>query len=138
MRLTGFILALTLSGCASPTQTPTATWLDRVPTPDPSLMQRAVVSRSDDSVTLRPVSPRGAAVGVSYAFDMPHCGIKSPIDVDGSFWDAVGVDPMSVEFDGRPGAIRLTSADIATFTSSDGRNLDLVRHVGVKTFHYCQ
>ena len=37
----------------------------------------------------------GAAIGVTYGYDMPHWGgAHSPIDVDGSFWDAIwGISP---------------------------------------------
>jgi hypothetical protein len=113
--------------------------LHGLPTTDPSLVAsgRAVVSRTSDSITLRPISPRGAVVGVLYEYDMPHCGIHSPIDVDGSFWDAIGIDPSSVDFDGQPGTIRLTDASDAIFTSSTGRVLRLVRHSGTKTFLFC-
>jgi hypothetical protein len=96
-----------------------------------------VVARGSDSITLLPISPTGAVVGVAYAYDMPHCGIGSPIDVDGSFWDGVGVAPDSVDFDGRTGTFRLASPTEATFTASDGRILHLVRHTGAKKFRIC-
>ena len=84
-----------------------------------------------------PVSPAGAQVGVDYRYDMPHCGIHSPIDVDGSYWDAVGEPEDSVRFDGRTGTFRLTGQDEATFTSDDGEVLRLVRHDGPKSFPGC-
>lgn len=62
---------------------------------------------------------------------------SSPIDVDGSFWNAVGVPPDSVDFDGRPGTFRLISPAEATFTVSDGKILHLVRHSGAKAFRGC-
>src|SRR2546426_9295769 len=100
------------SGCSLlPAPTPSATaWTDRVPEAAPEVIAaQPVVARGPDSITLLPISPTGAVVGVDYAYDMPHCGINSPIDVDGSFWDAVGVPPTSVEFDGQPGKFRLVS-----------------------------
>jgi hypothetical protein len=69
---------------------------------------------------------------------MPHCGIHSPIDVDGSFWDAIGIAPDSVDFDGQPGTFRLVSATTAEFTRADGQVLNLVRHEGSKEFRFCQ
>jgi hypothetical protein len=95
------------------------------------------VARGSDTITLLPISPTGAAVGVAYAYETPHCGINSPIDVDGSFWDAVGVPPDSVDFDGWPGSFRLDTPTEATFTASDGRVLHLVRHSGAKEFRLC-
>ena len=99
--------------------------------------RQPVVARGADSITLLPISPTGAVVGADYAYDMPHCGINSPIDVDGSFWDAVGVAPTSVDFDGSPGTFRLVSLTEATFTASDGRILHLMRHAGAKEFRPC-
>ena len=90
-----------------------------------------------DSITLLPISPTGAVVGVTYGFDMGHCGISSEIDVDGSFWDAVGVPQDSVDFDGWPGTFRLTSRNDATFTTTGGAALRLVRHAGAKEFRFC-
>jgi hypothetical protein len=96
-----------------------------------------VVARGPDSITLLPISPTGAVVGIDYAYDMPHCGINSPIDVDGSFWDAVGVPPDSIDFDGRAGTFRLVSPMEATFTATDGQILHLVRRPGAKEFRLC-
>jgi hypothetical protein len=113
-------------------------WGDRVPTAAPGdIANQPVVARGPDSITLRPISPRGAIVGVPYGYDMPHCGIGSPIDVDGSFWDAVGIAPDSVDFDGQPGTFRLVSDNTASFTRADGQVLQLVRHEGPKEFRLC-
>jgi hypothetical protein len=98
---------------------------------------QAVVARGPNSITLLPISPTGAVVGTDYAYDMPHCGINSPIDVDGSFWDAVGVPPDSVDYDGRPGTFRLKTTTEATFTAVDGKILHLARHAGAKEFRLC-
>lgn len=102
-----------------------------------AVASQPVVARGADSITLLPISPSGATVGIAYGYDMPHCGINSPIDVDGTFWDAVGIAPDSVDFDGQPGTFRLASHDAAEFTRSDGRVLTLVRHEGPKEFRFC-
>jgi len=134
----GFVLAsaVVLGGCAaSPAHSPpVASWGVDVPE---ATVANPVVGRSRDSITLLPVSPRGATVGVDYAYDMPHCGIHSPIDVDGSFWDAVGIDPGSADFDGTLGTFRLVTPHEATFTRRDGAVLQLVRHAGAKSFGFC-
>jgi hypothetical protein len=136
------VIALAISACG-PSPVPSATpasvvWTDRVPEAAPAVIAaQPVIARGPDSFTLLPISPTGAVVGTDYAYDMPHCGINSPIDVDGSFWDAVGVPPTSVDFDGQIGTFRLTSPTEATFTTSDGRVLRLVRRVGAKEFPGC-
>jgi len=134
------MIVVIVSGCSLlPAPTPSATtWLDRVPEPAPEVIAaQPVAARGPNSITLLPISPRGAVVGVEYTYDMPHCGINSPIDVDGSFWDAVGVPPTSVEFDGQPGTFRLVSTTEANFTASNGQVLRLVRRAGAKEFRLC-
>lgn len=134
------LVALVASACSTlPAPSPSATrWVDRVPEAAPdAIAAQPIIARTASSITLLPISPTGALVGVAYTYDMPHCGINSPIDVDGSFWDAVGVDPTSVDFDGQPGFFRLTSPTDATFTSASGSVLRLVRRIGAKAFPFC-
>ncbi len=73
-------------------------------------------------------------VGTDYAYTMPMCGTKGPIDIDGAFWDVPGSAP---EFDSLPGIFRLTSPSTATFTTRDGRSVELVRRSGPKRFVIC-
>lgn len=130
--------ALAIVGCSPSTAPSPVAWGSRVPSAAPAAMaNQPVVARGVDTVTLQPISPAGATVGVAYRYDMPHCGIKSPIDIDGSFWDAIGVAPDSVDFDGQVGVFRLTSHDTAVFRRSDGRTLNLVRHAGAAAFQLC-
>jgi hypothetical protein len=126
-----------VAACASPAPS-AVTWLDRVPEAAPeAVADQPVVARGRDTITLAPISPRGAVVGIPYDYDMPHCGINGAIDVDGTYWDAVDIAPDSVDFDGAVGTFRLRSAATAVFTGSDGRALELVRHEGVKQFPGC-
>ena len=38
--------------------------------------------------------------GVAYLFDLGHCGLLSPVDLDGSFWDPLdGVTSSGAELD---------------------------------------
>lgn len=132
------VLAFVVAGCSPLPAPPTTAWGSRVPEAAPdAVASQPVVARGADSITLLPISPSGATVGIAYGYDMPHCGINSPIDVDGTFWDAVGIAPDSVDFDGQPGTFRLASHDAAEFTRSDGRVLTLVRHEGPKEFRFC-
>ena len=147
MRLTlqltffGFAAAIAIACQAvnpAPSQSP-GVWGSSVPTPAPEpVVSQPIVARTSDTITLLPLSPTGAAIGVGYYYETPHCGILSPIDVDGSFWDAVGTGSPSVIFDGLPGTFRLDSANEATFTTTSGEVLHLTRHFGAKEFHFCQ
>ena len=134
------MLASALAGCAlDPVPRPRqVAWGDRVPeAAAEDVAAQPVVARGPISITLLPISPTGAAVGIDYAYDMPHCGFTGPIDVDGSFWDAVGIAPNAVAFDGLEGTFRLASPMEATFTSSRGNVLHLVRRSGTKAFRIC-
>lgn len=139
--LTTILLICLAGGCAAPAQAPTPSAVagtDRVPIPAAGDQAgRPVVARGANSITMLPISAGGAVVGVDYAYDMPHCGINGPIDVDGSFWDAMNIDPESVDFDGKTGTFRLTAAGSARFTRMDGATLTLERHVGAKEFRIC-
>lgn len=117
---------------------PPVVWTDRVPAPDPSAVAaRPILARGSNTLTLLPISQTGAQIGVDYRYDMPHCGVGSPIDVNGSFWDAVDVPADPVIFDARPGVFRLVSSTTATFTATSVGVLHLVRHNGAKEFFYC-
>ena len=135
------LVAIMAAACTTsvPPPAPLAVaWGDRVPTAAPeAVAAQPVVTTGPENISLLPISPVGAVVGISYAYDMPHCGINGAIDVDGSFWDAVGIPPNSVDFDGRAGRIRLTSPNEADFTADNGRVLHLIRHAGPKAIPYC-
>jgi hypothetical protein len=131
----GLAAVVLLAACALLPET----WGDRVPTIAPDVeANRPVVTSWPDGVTLAPVSVRGALIGQPYGYDMPHCGLQSPIDIDGSFWDAPDVQGDPVAFDGQSGVFVLVDADHAMFTTRDGSlTVALVRHDGPKRFPYC-
>ena len=134
------LIAATTAACSTtayPTPAPVVWGID-VPTPGPAAIDsQPVVSRQDGRHTILPISPTGAVIGIAYMYEMPHCGISSPIDVDGSFWDHVNVPDDPVQFDGSPGMFRLDTPTTATFTDRTGAILKLVRHVGPKEFGFC-
>ena len=140
IRAAALVITLLLAvACQSMTTTPSQiVWGDEVPLPAPDVVAaQPVVTRGSDTITLMPISPTGAQIGVEYRYDMPHCGIGGAIDVDGSFWDAVGVGSPSVTFDGQAGTFRLDTATKGTFTATNGDVLQLMRHAGAKEFRYC-
>jgi hypothetical protein len=87
---------------------------------------------------LEPTSAPAPVAGPQ-PFALAHCGIGSPIDFDGSFWDPVGVVDIEAaeSFNGNEGAIILASPDTAHYSTSTGFELDLVRHMGSKWFPGC-
>jgi hypothetical protein len=67
---------------------------------------------------------------VAYRFDAGHCGLNHLADFDASFWDPVnpnvGEEPMFF-YSEDAGTIRLVGPDEATYTSSSGQAVMLVR-----------
>jgi hypothetical protein len=135
------VLILTLVGACATVQYPTpapVVWGNNVPeAAAEAIASQPVLDRKDGRLTLLPISPTGAVVGNAYGYRMPLCGIRSPIDVDGSFWDAVDIPAGSANFDQANGTFLLTSPTTATFTASHGPILQLVRHAGPKEFGLC-
>lgn len=72
-------------------------------------------------------------------FDVGHCGIWSGIDVDGAFWDPVGLVPILHPdlMNGGPASFTLQSATTATLRTQHGVVLQLVRHPGAKHLPGC-
>lgn len=140
-RLATILAILVIAAACTPVAYPTpapVVWGVNVPEAAPEVIaSQPVLGRRDDGLTLLPVSPTGAVVGTSYSYAMPLCGIRSPIDVDGSFWDAIDLQENPVTFDGTNGTFRLTSHTTAEFTSPYGPVLHLIRHSGSKDFGFC-
>lgn len=89
-------------------------------------------------IAVAPSSPSGLELG-RMAFTLGHCGVFSGIDLDGSWWDAVG--PVAMD-DGEAvnptaGVIAFSDADHATFLAPGGLTLQLVRRDGVKVLPAC-
>ena len=81
----------------------------------------------------------GPAAAPVVQVSLGHCGLYSPIDFDGSFWDPVGpVDGDAPEaINSASGTIRLLGPVDAEFRAPSGFTLRLRRHQGAKTFQGC-
>ena len=124
------------TGCESANHVASAApvvWGNRVPTAPPAAVaNQPVVARGPNSITLMPISPTGARINVAYGYEMPHCGLNSPIDVDGSFWDPLRAPETPAELDGEAGTFILDAPNEATFSAPNGDVLHLTRHVGAE------
>jgi hypothetical protein len=129
------MVGLLVGGCG---MAPHQRWGDSVPTPDPSVeAARLIVAQTPEGVTLQPISIRGAELGRPYRYTIPHCGLMSPIDIDGSFWGSVTQPPDPAVFDGQPGVFVVETPSTATFTTDLGESVRLARHDGAKAFPLC-
>lgn len=84
--------------------------------------------------------------GVPYRFNLGHCGLHSPVDLDGSFWDELdGVtangQPLDLEGDGEminaTAGVIVVIGDEARFRSETGSIVRFARHQGEKGFPGC-
>jgi len=94
---------------------------------------------------LRPVSV-GLDDGASYRFSLGHCGLLSPVDVDGAFWDPVdAVDAVGRVVDLRTdgeminetAGVIIVLGDEALFRTEGGTTVRFDRHAGEKAFPGC-
>ena len=93
------------------------------------------------------LNPSSSAIehAVPYVFSLGHCGLHSPVDVDGSFWDPIdGVTPTGEALDvatddeminATPGVF-VVIEDGARFRTETG-SVVFARHDGEKEFPGC-
>jgi hypothetical protein len=78
-------------------------------------------------------------LGPTLRFSLGHCGLDSPIDVDGALWDAVGVIDAgaSEAINAADGEFRRTGPTTAEFVTATGFRVALTRHEGAKSVPLC-
>jgi hypothetical protein len=83
---------------------------------------------------------------VAYRFSLGHCGLLSPIDVDGSLWDALdGTTPAGADLDldadsemiNATGGVVVVIGDEMRFRTDSGSVVRFERHVGEKEYPGC-
>jgi hypothetical protein len=84
--------------------------------------------------------------GVAYRFDLGHCGLSSPVDLDGSFWEAldgtastgegIDLDTDGEMINATSGAI-VVIGDEMRFRTASGSVVRFERHPGEKEFPGC-
>jgi hypothetical protein len=90
----------------------------------------------------------GISIGVPIEFTLGHCGLLSPIGIDGSLWQPVGGhDPaggpivsdadIGELINATPGSFELRSMDRAEFRSSNGVVVALQRAPGALDYPLC-
>lgn len=86
-------------------------------------------------------------VGVARNFPLGHCGLGTPIDIDGSLWDPVSGQkadggPLTDDHIGElinstPTTIVLTDANKMQMTTPLGAVIVLARHDGPRSYFLC-
>jgi hypothetical protein len=90
-----------------------------------------------ESVVVLPVSVRTGERARPLSLGL--CGLGSPIDADGSLWDAVGaIDSRhDAAANAAPGQFSLTGETTARFQSDSGFAVNLLRRAGPKSYRLC-
>lgn len=153
----GFVLALVLAACGSTAPAPRtppvsaapepAGWpaLDRGGRPLAPLGPYRFVTAPDGRSVAEPASAR-IEHGVAFRYALGHCGLLSPVDLDGSFWEAIEVtsaDGRSVDPRVHPEMINATDGvvavigDEARFRTDGGTLVRFERLPGEMAFAAC-
>jgi hypothetical protein len=79
----------------------------------------------------------GPAPGPIVPYTLGHCGLSSPIDIDGAFWDPYGQVPLDNALIGESdGQFRRLGVSEAEFVTG-GSRVSLRRHEGAKSLPGC-
>ena len=85
--------------------------------------------------------------GVAYRFNLGHCGLHSPVDIDGSFWDELdgattNGQPLDLDEDAEminaTAGVVVVIGDEARFRTETGSVVRFARHEGDKGFPGCE
>jgi hypothetical protein len=102
----------------------------------------------DPSVVLAPQSPAGELeLGVERNLVLGHCGLISPIDMDGSLWDPIGgqdgnggtltEDQLGELISATPVVVVPTDPNTAELRTPLGALITLARHEGPRPYFLC-
>ena len=144
--LTVLIVAVTAVACGGASRSADPWTIGGPARPMPPDLERVEGRRGPGGGTILEPSSVPIQDGVAYEYSLGHCGLLSPVDVDGSFWDAVdgrapGGGPLDLDADaeminGTPGVIAIRG-DEARFRTESGAVVRFERHAGDKEFPGC-
>lgn len=150
--LIGLTVGLALTACAGAFSVPSDSsfGFENVSIDDPRDLPNNFASREgrpgpNGGTLFDPISER-LEHGIAYRFDLGHCGLHSPIDVDGSFWDPIdglAAGGGTLDLAGDSEMINATAGsfvvigDEARFRTESRSVIRLERHVGDKEFPGC-
>jgi hypothetical protein len=120
--------------------------LDVVFAPLPPIV--AEIPADIPTTSLTPMSQPGLEVGVPYPYSLGHCGLLSPIDLDGSLWQPVGGvssgggaiqsdEELGELINATEGVLTLVDADAAEFRTAGGSLIELLRAPGALDYPLC-
>jgi hypothetical protein len=148
VRLLAPVLLVVLAGCSAGAPTPTEigwpAWEPARELPAGGELDDGRPGPNGGTILL-PASAQ-VATGVPYRFSLGHCGLMSPVDVDGSFWEALeGVDAEGGQIDlgadsemiNATSGIIVVNDDEARFRTDSSSVVRFERHDGEREFPGC-
>jgi hypothetical protein len=136
-----------------PTSPPTSTPIPTPPDDLPKLTLPGTISGipgpdDDFTATLEPHTPADSvAVGEDQVFTLGHCGLGSPIDIDGGMWDPIAGDdglggPLTEDqvgdlINATPVVLVLVDHDTMLMATQHGARILLTRHDGPRAYFLC-
>jgi len=141
------IVVAAACGAAPPTSPPTDEPTARPLLPLPGGAD-GIPGPGDTSVTLPAHSPAGIIqIGVPVNFPLGHCGLGSPIDIDGGLWDPIAGDdglggPLTRQQLGELAnsatvVVTLLDPNRAVLVTPGGAVVTLQRHPGPRAYLLC-
>jgi hypothetical protein len=114
----------------------------------PALPATRVVPADVPTVSIEPESAPGLVVGTPIEHELGHCGLWSPVDLDGSLWQPLGGteaggEPITSDaavgelINATPGTFVLVTPDTATFSSASGVSVAFERAPGALDYPLC-
>jgi hypothetical protein len=115
----------------------------RTPLPLPANLS-GIPGDEEFTTDLSPQTPRGELiVGEERDYTLGHCGLSSPIDIDGSLWDPIGSSAQLTDaqegelINATPAVVVLIEADTMEMRTPAGATLTLTRHQGARSYFGC-
>ena len=149
-RIVVALLALGAAACAAEAPDAVADPFEGISAADPLELPPAVDANEgregpEGGVIFGPVS-MPIRDGVAYRFTLGHCGLQSPVDIDGSFWNAIdgltrAGDRLDLDVDGEminaTSGVIVVIGDELRFRTESGSVVRFGRHDGEKEFQMC-
>jgi len=139
-----FGLALAACGGPVPSQSPM-----KVAPPPPTLLPlpanlSGIPENEQFTSEVAPRTPSGELVaGEARDYTLGHCGLSSPVDIDGSLWDPIGsAAPLTDVHEGElinstATQVVLVDENTMAMTTPAGAVITLTRHDGPRRYYLC-
>jgi hypothetical protein len=141
------LLVLASIACGSPSPTPTQAPTP-TPAPTPALLPlpanlSGIPTEEEFTAEVSPQTPEELTVGEERDYTLGHCGLISPVDIDGSLWDPVGTAAALTEqqegelINATPVVIVTSDENTMQMRTPAGALITLTRHDGPRRYFLC-